>query len=171
MKKIFFIFFFLTFCTNIFAQDKIVYLDVNRLINESDAGKYLNVELNKINKSNIEEFKKIENSIKSEEEKILKQKNILKSDEFNLKVNELRDKYKSYQELQNNKTEEITKIRNNAAGEILKIVNEILSKYSTEKEISLIIEKKNIVIGKTQLDVTNEILELLNKKITKVEIN
>lgn len=171
MKKIFFIFFFLTFCTNIFAQSKIVYLDVNRLINESDAGKYLNVELNKINKSNIEEFKKIENSIKSEEEKILKQKNILKTDEFNLKVNELRDKYKSYQELKNNKNEEITKIRNNGAGKILEIVNEILSKYSIEKEISLIIEKKNIVIGKTQLDVTNEILELLNKKITKVEIN
>ena len=171
MKKIFFIFFFLTFCTNIFAQDKIVYLDVNRLINESDAGKYLNVELNKINKSNIEEFKKIENSIKSEEEKILKQKNILKADEFNLKVNELRDKYKSYQELKNNKNEEITKIRNNAAGKILEIVNEILSKYSNKKEISLIIEKKNIVIGKTELDVTNEILKLLNKKITKIEIN
>ena len=171
MKKVFFIFFFLTLCTNIFAQGKILYLDVNRLINESDAGKYLNVELNKINKSNIEEFKKIENSIKTEEEKLLKQKNILKADEFNLKVNELRDKYKSYQELKNNKNEEITKIRNNAAGKILEIVNEILSKYSNKKEISLIIEKKNIVIGKTELDVTNEILKLLNKKITKIEIN
>jgi len=171
MQKVFFIIFFLSFCTNVFAQDKIVYLDVNRLLNESEAGKYLNVELNKINQSNIEEFKQIENSIKSEEEKILKQKNILKTDEFNLKVNELRDKYKSYQELKKSKNEEINKIRNNTASKILKIINEILSIYSTEKEISLIIEKKNIVIGKTQLDVTNEILKLLNKKITKVEIN
>jgi len=169
MKKVFIIF-FLFFFTNVFAEDKIVYLDVNRLLNESDVGKYLNTELNKINKSNIEEFKKIENSIKSEEDKILTQKNILKTDEYNLKVNELRDKYISYQELKNSKNEEITKIRNDTASKILKIVNEILSKYSAEKEISLIIEKKNIVIGKTQLDVTNEILELLNKKITKVEI-
>jgi len=169
MKKVFIIF-FLFFFTNVFAEDKIVYLDVNRLLNESDVGKYLNTELNKINKSNIEEFKKIENSIKSEEEKILTQKNILKTDEYDLKVNELRDKYRSYQELKNSKNEEITKIRNDTASKILKIVNEILSKYSAEKEISLIIEKKNIVIGKTQLDVTNEILELLNKKITKVEI-
>ena len=169
MKKVFIVF-FLFFFTNVFAEDKIVYLDVNRLLNESDVGKYLNTELNKINKSNIEEFKKIENSIKSEEDKILTQKNILKTDEYNLKVNELRDKYISYQELKNSKNEEITKIRNDTASKILKIVNEILSKYSAEKEISLIIEKKNIVIGKTQLDVTNEILELLNKKITKVEI-
>ena len=170
MKKIFFIIFFLTFSTNIFAQDKIVYLDVNRLLNESEAGKYLNSELNKINNSNIEEFKKIENTIKSEEEKILKQKNILKTEEFNSKVDELRDKYKSYQDLKNNKNEEINKIRNDAGSKILKIVNEILSDYSTDKEISLIIEKKNIVIGKTQLDITDDILKLLNKKITKIEI-
>ena len=171
MKKISFIIFFLFFCTNIFAEDKIVYLDVNRLLNESEAGKYLNSELNKINNSNIEEFKKIENTIKSEEEKILKQKNILKTEEFNSKVNELREKYKSYQELKNDKNEEINKIRNDAGIKILKIVNEILSDYSTDKEISLIIEKKNIVIGKTHLDVTEDILKLLNKKIKKIEIN
>ena len=170
MKKIFFTIFFLFFSTNILAEDKIVYLDVNKLLNESEAGKYLNSELNKINNSNIEEFKKIENTIKSEEEKILKQKNILKTEEFNSKVNELREKYKSYQELKNDKNEEINKIRNNAGNKILKIVNEILSEYSSDKKISLIIEKKNIVIGKTELDVTNEILELLNKKIKKVEI-
>ena len=168
-KKILFFIFFI--CSNVFAQEKVVYLDVNKLLNESEAGKYINNELNKINNSNIEEFKKIETSIKSEEEKILKQKNILKSEEFNDKVNELRDKYKSYQDLKNNKNSEINKLRLNAGNKILKIVNEILSKYSKENEISLIIDKKNIIIGKTQLDVTSEILTLLNNKINKVELN
>ena len=79
--------------------------------------------------------------------------------------------FKLPKELKNKKNEEINKIRNNVGGKILKIVNEILSDYSIDKEISLIIEKKNIVIGKTQLDVTDEILKLLNKKITKIEIN
>ena len=168
-KKILFFIFFI--CSNVFAQEKVVYLDVNKLLNESEAGKYINNELNKINNSNIEEFKKIETSIKSEEEKILKQKNILKSEEFNDKVNELRDKYKSYQDLKNNKNSEKNKLRLNAGNKILKIVNEILSKYSKENEISLIIDKKNIIIGKTQLDVTSEILTLLNNKINKVELN
>ena len=118
-KKILFFIFFI--CSNVFAQEKVVYLDVNKLLNESDAGKYINNELSKINNSNIEEFKKIETSIKSEEEKLLKQKNILKSEEFNDKVNELRDKYKSYQELKNNKNSEINKLRLNAGNKILKI--------------------------------------------------
>ena len=170
MKNIFIIIFFLSYFSNAFAQDKILYLDVSRLLNDSDVGKYLNTELSKINKSNIDEFKKIENSIKSEEENILKQKNILKTEEYNSKINDLKNKFNSYQELKNRKNMEINQKRNNAANKILKVINEILSKYSSEKEISLIIEKKNIVIGKTQLDITDDILKLLNKKITKIEI-
>ena len=40
-----------------------------------------------------------------------------------------------------------------------------------KNSISLMIDKKNIVIGKTQLDITNDILELLNKKISNISLN
>ena len=145
-------------------------MDVKFLLSESDSGKYINNELKKINDMNIEEFKKIENSIKTEEEKLLKQKNILKEEEFNNKVNKLREKYKSYQELKNTKNNDLKKLRDNASKQILKIINEILAEYSTKNKISLIIEKKNIVIGKTELDITKNILTLLNTKIKKVEL-
>ena len=170
MKKSFFLFFLFFFCTNLLAQEKIVYLDVNFLLTESEAGKYINNELMKINDKNIDEFKKIENSIQSEEEKLLSQKNILKEDEFNNKVNILKEKYKSYQNLKNNKNNDLKTLRNNAGNQILKIINEILAVYSTQNEISLIVEKKNIVIGKTELDITKNILDLLNDKIKKVEL-
>ncbi len=170
MKKYFFFIFFLFFFTKSFAEEKIVYLDVNYLLTESEAGRYINTELKKINDKNIEEFKKIENSIKKEEENLLKQKNILKEEEFNNKVNNLREKYKSYQELKNNKNNDLKTLRNNAGNQILKIINEILAEYSSINKISLIMEKKNIVIGKTELDITNNVLELLNKKIKKVEL-
>ena len=61
-------------------------------------------------------------------------------------------------------------LRDNAAKQLLKIINEILSEYSTKNKISLIMEKKNIVIGKTELDITKNILVLLNTKIKKVEL-
>ena len=170
MKKYYFLFFFLFFYTNSFAEEKIVYLDINFLLIESDAGKYINSELKKINDNNIIEFKKIENSIKNEEVKLLKQKNILKDAEFNSKVNLLREKYKSYQELENTKNNDLKTLRDNAAKQLLKIINEILSEYSTKNKISLIMEKKNIVIGKTELDITKNILDLLNAKIKKVEL-
>ena len=99
MKKYFILIFLIFFHTTIYAEEKIVYLDVNFLLSQSEAGKYINIELKKINDKNIEEFKSIESSMKTEEEKLLTQKNILKEEEFNNKANKLRDKYKSYQEL------------------------------------------------------------------------
>ena len=45
-----------------------------------------------------------------------------------------------------------------------------LEPYSTKNQISLIIQKKNVVIGKSELDITKIILDLLNDKIKKVEL-
>ena len=170
MKKYFLIFFILIFTENLYADNKIIYIDINKIISNSESGKYLNKELNKINNENITEFKNIEKELKVEEESILKQKNILKESEFNSKVNELREKVKSYNEFKNKKNNDLKKLRDNAAKKILDILNLILSEYSAKNSISLIIDKKNIIIGKSELDVTNQIMDLLNKKIKKVEL-
>ena len=170
MKKYLIIFFFLFFQNNLYSEEKIVYLDVSFLLSQSEAGKYINRELKKINDSNTKEFKDIETSIKNKEENLLKQKNILKEEEFNNKVNILREEYKSYQKIKSKKNNELKKLRDDSGNQILIIINEILAKYSTENKISLILEKKNIVIGKTNLDITKNILELLNEKIKKVEL-
>ena len=167
---IFFLFFFLVFSFNSQAEEKIFYLDVSFLLSKSEAGIYINNELQKINKKNIEEFKNAEKSIKSEEEKLLKQKNILKEEEFSNKLNNLKNKYKSYQEMKKNKNNDLKKLRDNAGNQILKILNEILAEYSAKNKVSLIIEKKNVIIGKTDLDITSNILKLLNEKIKKVEL-
>ena len=170
MKNYFLLLFFIFFINKAFAEDRIVYLDVNILLSKSEAGIYINNELKKINDKNIEEYKKIENSLKSDEEKLLKQKNILKQNEFNDKANVLREKYKSYQILKNTKNGDLKKIRDDSSKQILKVVNDILAEYSAKNNISLIIDKKNIVIGKTELDITKNILDLLNNKIKKVEL-
>ena len=35
----------------------------------------------------------------------------------------------------------------------------------------MIIQKKNIIMGKTDLDITDEILIIVDKKINKLEVN
>ncbi len=170
MKKNLLIFFLIFFTNNSYADNKVLYLDINFILNTSTAGKFLNDELNNINKKNLEEFKKIENSIKSDDDKLSKQKNIIKEDEYKTKVIELRSKYKSFQELMKKKNNDLNKIRENGANQILVVINELLTDYSSKNNISLIVDKKNIIIGKSELDVTNVILDLLNKKIKKVDL-
>ena len=171
MKKILILIFFFISFTFAFAEEKIVYIDINKIINESKVGMSLNEQLKKINDNNIAEFKKTETLLKSEEKDILKQKNILKEEEFTLKVNKLREKYESYNQKKKNKNNDLRKLRDRAASKILTNVNEILRDYSIKNSISMIIDKKNIVIGKTDLDITNDILDLLNKKISNITLD
>ena len=171
MKKFFFLIFFLINFTHSHAEENIVYIDINKIINESKVGISLNEQLKKINDKNIKEFKTAEASLKSEEKNILKQKNILKEEDFSIKVNNLKVKYESYNQTKKNKNNNLRKLRDNAASKILTTINEILRDYSVKNSISMIIDKKNIVIGKTQLDITDDILNLLNKKITNISLN
>ena len=170
MKKYLLFFIFLTFSNLSLAENRIVYLDVVFLLNESIAGKDVNQKLLKLNSKNIEEFKKIESKIKNDDNDLLKKKNIIKEDQYKKEVALLRKEYKSFQELMNKKNSDLNILKDNSTKVILKNINDILAEYSIENSISMIIKKKNIVIGKSDLNVTNEILDLLNKKITTVEL-
>jgi len=170
MKKYLLFFIFLTFNNISLAENKIVYLDVSFLLNESIVGKDLNQKLLKINSRNVEEFKQIESKIKKDDNDLLKKKNIIKEDQYKKEVALLRQEYKSFKELMNKKNSDLNTLKDSSTKVILKNINDILAEYSTKNSISMIIEKKNIVIGKSDLNVTNEILDLLNKKITTVEL-
>ena len=54
---------------------------------------------------------------------------------------------------------------------ILSELNVLLSNYSNENELTFIIDQKNIIIGRTDLNVTSEILKLIDLKLKKVSLN
>ena len=170
MKKLNLIFFFLILANFSFADEKVVYLDVNFLLTESEVGKYVNSNLKKIADDNKKIFEGFEEELKSDEDKLLAQQNILKKEDYDKKLIDLRTKFKSYQDKKNIKNKELNILRNNAGNTILKNINEIMTEYSKKNSISLVIQKQSIIIGKTELDVTNDILKILNKKITKLEL-
>ena len=60
------------------------------------------------------------------------------------------------------------KEKNKLNNKLLDLLNPILTTYSKENSISIIIEKRNIIIGKTDLDITEEIVNILDKKIKKL---
>ena len=51
-----------------------------------------------------------------------------------------------------------------------KEINKILKEFSEKNKIDLIISSNQILIGKSNIDVTNDLLIIVNKKITKFEI-
>ena len=58
-----------------------------------------------------------------------------------------------------------------ATSELISLIQPILSEYANNNSISIIFQKKNIVIGKTELDITEDILKILNENHKKIVIN
>ena len=168
-KFIFFIFFFLNINFS-YAETNIVYLDLDFIFSNSLVGKYINLEIEKKHKQNIENFKKEEKALKDEEIKIISQRNILKNDEFEKKINELRNKVNLYRKHRQASINNLNQLRIDSTNKILQVVNPILTEYSKKNSISMIVQKKYIVIGKSELNITQVILDQLNDKIKKIEL-
>ena len=52
----------------------------------------------------------------------------------------------------------------------MKLINEILKEYSDKNSISLILQKKNLIIGKNDLDITDKIIKIVDIEITEFTI-
>ena len=45
------------------------------------------------------------------------------------------------------------------------------AEYSEKNSISMVLQKQNVIIGKKELDITKDIILILNEKIKKIDIN
>jgi hypothetical protein len=93
----FFVIILITICSISKAENlSIVYLDMEKAMNQSIVGKSLNSQLDKIHKANLEEFKINEEDLKKEKILILSQKNVLSENDYIKKVNLYEEKLSSY---------------------------------------------------------------------------
>ena len=98
-------------------------------------------------------------------------KNILSETDYSKKKFDLDSSIKSFNLEINKKREKILSYRNKARTIFLKELNNILTKYVENNSIELIINKRNIVIGKKTLDVTDDILKIFDKNVKSIKVN
>ena len=151
--------------------EKIVYIDMDKIMQISKAGKSAINKLNKTNETNIKKFKKIEENLKKDENDLVAKRNILSQEEFNKNLQNLNKKIQDYRLQRQEAIEEVTKKRISATADFAKKIKPILADYAKENSIDMIIQKKNIIMGKSQLDITDKILTIVDSKISKLEIN
>ena len=168
----FFVILILLFHNNLVRADTyVVYLNIDKIMNESEAGKSLNKKFEKFHENNIIAFKVTEDSLKKEEDSLLAQKNILSNEDFVKKLNSLKLKVNEYKKIRQEKINDLTKKRVEASNLLLSEMNKILTNYAKEKNISIILQKKNVVLAKTELDITNDIMKILNINIKSIDLN
>ena len=169
----FFVILLITICTTTLKSENslIVYIDMDKVMNETVAGKSIVDQLEKIHEVNIAEFKKTEDKLKNEETTILSKKNILSNDEYIKEINLLKSKINNYKEKRKKKIDSVAKKKSEGTLKILKLLNPILADYSTKNNISIIMRKKDLVIARSDLDITIQIIDLVNSKVKKIKLN
>ena len=163
------IFFFNSYSLS--EENKIVYIDMDLLVSKSLAGKSINDQIKSQNKNNLEKFKKIESDIKKEDEDISNKKNILSEDEYKKMVSQLNKKIKNYRVMVSENVDKNNKLKISATKKLIKKLNPILSEYSEKNSISIILQKRDIIIGKNSLNITDDIIKILDENVKEIKIN
>ena len=166
MKQIFYflLFFLFLISTSILnAKENIVFIDLNYVLKKSNNGKKILEQLNSISEENKKKFNREETILEKERDDIKKLINIISKDEYNKKVASFQDKVELYN---TKKTETIKSFENKKKKELdifFKNLNEIMNVYMKENSISIIIDKKNVIMASVKNDISNDIIELVNK--------
>ena len=171
MKKILCILIFFLVSIPIYASEKIVYLDVEKIMQDSIAGKAITEKIKKKREASISKLKKKEKEIFEKEKKLISQKNVLSEEEFKKKIRDLRSDIADYQKDRSKASNEITQTRIKASTNLIKKLTPILESYSKDNSIRIIVQKKHIVMGSKEDDITSDILNLVNQKIKSVNID
>ena len=170
VKKIF-ILILLTFYNFNLNAEVPYFIDFKYVLNESNAGKKAQDELKKKLATGIKKIKEKEKTIQEEEKKVIQQKKIIKPEEYKNKVKELRTKVSNLQKERNDLLENVAKQRALARKKLLESLNPIIKNYMNEKKIRMVMDKKNILLADETLDITKDIMSLLNQKLKSINLN
>ena len=146
-------------------------MDFKLILNESDAGKKAQNFLKSKLENGIKKLKDKEKKLLEEEKKIIQQKKLLSQEEYKKKVEALRGKVSNLQKERNVLLESVAKQRAKARGELLKNLNPIIKDYMNEKKIRMVVDKKSLLLADENLNITKDIMALLNKKLKSINLN
>jgi outer membrane protein len=164
-----FIFSFIFIKKSISEELNIVFVDMDKIIASSNAGKKIQSSLDKFAKKENQKFDNIESNLKKEEQEILKQKNIISKEELDKKIKSFQIELSKLRKDKVDFNRSIIKKNQESTNKIVNEINKVLTQYASDNSVSLIIQKKNIIIGKSELDITAQILKEFNNKVKSID--
>jgi outer membrane protein len=171
MKKFLIIVSLLFLIKSTSLADTPYFLDFKLILNESISGKKAQSFLKQKLETGFKNISEKEKKILEEEKKIIQQKKIISNEEYKKKVSELRKKVSSLQKERNELLQSVGKQRSEAKKTLLKNLNPIVKDYMEEKKIRVVLDKKTILLADETLDITKDIIDLLNKKLKTIKLN
>ena len=165
LKSLLIIFIFFLNFTVSYSKDTIAFIDLDLILKNSNYGKLLLSQFDSDNQKNIEKLKIKENEIKKIEDEIKKKKNVISKDELEKELLILKDKITEFNKIKDQLVLKFENKRNKEINEFFLKINPIIQNYMNENSIDILLERKNVFIGKNDSDITNIIIKQINNSL------
>ena len=165
-KKLFFVVLFIFIgISNSYSDQKIAFIDLDFVVENTNAGRQILNELNSLNNQNIKNLKLKEDELKNQENEIKKKQNIISETQFNKEVKILKEKIKIFRNEKNQMVSNFNKQKNQKIKSLFDQMNPIIQNYMDQNSIDILLDRKNVYIGNIGSDITKNVIDEINKNI------
>ena len=147
------------------SNENIAYLDLDNIVQNTKAGKSIINKLKVSKDSALKKFEKKEKALKKVEEDINKQKNVLSKEELKNKISDFRKEIASFRNDREKLINDFNTKKIQEFDKFFKKITPIIGEYDEQKNIDIVLDKKNIFLANKNNDITNEIIKLIDDKI------
>lgn len=155
---------FVLFSNNVKAETKIVFIDIDYLMKNSNIGKISLKKLDNLNNKNINVLKENEKKLKQEENLLLQKRDIISQEEFEKELKILRTKIKEFNINKEKMVKDYNKFKNQELNITLEKFNKKIQEFMSQNSIEIVLDKNNIYIGTVSSDITKEVLVEINNE-------
>ena len=157
--------FFLFSLSSKVSANNIAYIDIDLVLQNSSFGKKIFKKLEEEKKIKLNEIKKRENDIKNKDSSINTKKNILSKKELETELISLSNDIENFNIYKKKIYDQYEETKNQEILNFFKEIEPHIQEYLGKNSIDILFNNKNIIIGKDNLDITEKIIKIIDKKI------
>jgi len=148
----------------------IVVVDVDKIVNVSNAGKSIQSQLKTKRESFQQEFSARENSLLQSQKALIEQKESLSPEDFMTERKEFEKQLLETRSLFQKRRNSLDKGLGNALSELRSNIIQVTAEIADENEYRIVVTRDSVVIVQKELDITETVLSRLNTQVGKITL-
>ena len=162
-RYFFILIFYISSTSYSISAEKTVFLDIDFILNNSNYGKSIYSRLDELNKKNFDNLVKMEKELEKKKKSIDVSKNISTKENLDQQISLFNQDVKNFRSEKSKILKNFELKKKDEIDNFLLKVNPIVQDYMKANSISIVLPKNQIFMGNVDMDITNDIIELVNK--------
>ncbi len=158
------------FATAESKAENIAILDIEKIAKDAKAVHDIQSKVSKKQDEYQKEINKKQATLESEQKSIESKKNILSKEGFAEEQKKFEKKIDELKAFVEKRQAALKKASTDGMAKVNEEMKSIITDIAKEKQLTIILPASQVVFSADNLDITNEVLEKLNKKVTKISV-